>query len=531
MINRICLLDITRPGNSLHIIDYLIIAFSLIIVLYFAFRYSKNQNTTESFYIVGRKIPNWVLGFSLLATIVSSITFLAYPGAGFSGDWILLVQGIVVIIVLFTIIWVIVPLYRNVIGISAYEYFERRFGYFARLYGALGFIAAYLSKMGTILFLTGTAIYSLLGVDALTVIWAIGVLVIIVTLFGGMEGIIWLDLVQGFLLIGAGLVVFLILTFSIDGGVSTILEVAGEHDRIGFGSYEWDFVELTVWVMAINGVFFAIQNYGTNQLIVQRFLTAQSSRDAIKSSLMGIFWSLPLWALFMFIGTALFVYYQLHPGLLPADIEADAVFPWFIINELPIGVTGLVISGLIAAAFSSVTAELNSISAVLTTDFYARAKADRSDKAKLFFGKSMVVIAGVVAVAIASIYTIVGSEGALGLVFLLYSIFSGGIAGMFLLGLFSKRANKQGLYIGMAACVLFTAYAVLTSTQISDELLLDLGDWNFTHHKYMLGVYSHVIVLIVGYLASFCFKPATVDANLVVNAKRIRQLLIDAYNN
>ncbi len=518
-------LNVMNAGNSLHFVDYLIIGLSLVVVLYFAFRYSKNQRTTANYFIVGRKIPNWVLGFSLLATIVSSITFLAYPGAGFSGSWILLVQGIVVTTVLLAIIWIIVPLYRNVIGISAYEYFERRFGYFARLYGALGFIAAYLSKMGTIMFLIGTATYSLMGVDALIVIWGIGILVIIVTLFGGMEGIIWLDVVQGFLLIGAGVVVFLILVFSIDGGVSTIFSVARAHNRIGFGSYDWSLVELTVWVMAINGFFFAIQNYGTNQLIVQRFLTAQSSRDAIKSSLIGILWSLPLWALFMFIGTSLFVYYQLRPGLLPEGTEADAVFPWFIITELPVGFRGLVIAGLIAAAISSVTAELNSISAVLTTDFYARLKTNRTDKAKLFFGKSMVVLAGILALTIASIYTVVGSEGALGLVFLLYSIFSGGIAGMFLLGLFSRRANKQGLYIGMASCVIFTAYALSTSTSLDGELLLDLGDWNFTHHKYMLGVYSHLVVLIVGYLTSFCFKSGPIDSNLFVDTKRIRRLL------
>ncbi|MGC4235569.1 MAG: sodium:solute symporter [Niabella sp.] len=524
MINRMSLLNITNNGKPLFIIDYIIVALSVVIVLYFAFRYAKNQNTTEKFYIVGRKIPNWVLGFSLLAAIASSITFLAYPGAGYSGNWILLVQGIVVTVVLLAIIWIIVPLYRNVIGISAYEYFERRFGYLARLYGAFGFVAAYLSKMGTIMFLTGTATYSLIGVDALTVIWVIGILIIAVTLFGGMEGIIWLELMQGFLKIGAGLAVFFILIFSIEGGIGTILKVAKEHNRIGFGSAELNFVKLTVWVMAINGFFFAIQNYGTNQLIVQRFLTAQSSRDAIKSSLMGIVLSLPLWALFMFIGTALFVYYHLHPGLLPEGTAADAVFPWFITHELPVGIRGLVISGLIAAAISSVTAELNSISAVLTTDFYARIRKNRTDRQKLFFGKLMVVTAGVLTLIIASIYTIVGSEGALGLVFMLYSIFSGGIAGMFLLGLFSKRANKQGLYIGMVACILFTAYAVLTSTSLNNKLILDLGSWNFTHHKYMLGVYSHLIVLVVGYLASFCFKSAPVDPQLVVSGKSIRSL-------
>lgn len=137
----------------------------------------------------------------------------------------------------------------------------------------------------------------------------------------------------------------------------------------------------------------------------------------------------------------------------------------------------------------------------------------------------MVVFAGIVMLIIASVYTIIGSEGALGLVFLLYSIVSGGVAGMFLLGLFSTRANKQGLYIGMSACILFTAYAVLTSTSINNKLLLDFGDWNFMHHKYMLGVYSHLIVLVVGYLTSFCFKPAPVDSKLVVDRNQIRRLV------
>lgn len=525
MLNFKLILGITHSAGRLHVVDYIIVSLSLLMVLYFAFRFSKKQDTTENYYIVGKKLPNWVLGLSLLATIVSSITFLAYPGAGYSGSWILLVQGIAVTVVLFAIIRFIVPLYRNAIGISAYEYFEKRFGYFARLYGALGFIAAYLSKMGTIMFLLGTALNGILGIDPLLVIWVVGILIIITTLFGGMEGIIWLDVVQVFLLIGAGLAVFFILLFSIEGGFSAILSVAKENNRIGFGSTDFNFTELTVWVMAINGVFFAIQNYGTNQLIVQRFLTAKSSRDAIRSSLMGIFLSLPLWALFMFIGTALFVYYEVNPGVLAEGTKPDAVFPIFIISELPVGITGLVIAGLIAAGFSSVTGELNSVSAVLTTDFYGRSKKARTDKQKLYFGKITVIITGSIALTIASIYTIIGSEGALGLVFLLYSIVSGGVAGMFLLGLFSTRANKQGLYIGLLACVFFTAYAVLTSTQIDGILLLDLGSWNFTHHKFMLGVYSHVIVWVVGYFASLFFKPPLVDSTLVINRSTMRRML------
>src|SRR5690606_35673422 len=129
-------------------------------------------------------------------------------------------------------------------------------------------------------------------------------------------------------------------------------------------------------------------------------------------------------------------------------------------NALPVGVVGLVISGLIAAAFSSLESELNSISAVVTEDFYFRLRKNITDRQKLVFGKLIVIVAGFTALVIATTYTLIGGEGALGVVTMLYAIFSGGIAGMFLLGLFSRSANKKGLYTGIAACVVFTGYAV-----------------------------------------------------------------------
>src|SRR5690606_37167330 len=135
------------------VVDTLIILFLLVIILAVGYFFSGNQKTSKNYFVAGGKMPAWATGMSLMATIVSSITFLAYPGAGFSGNWILLIQGLVVAITLLAIIWVIVPLYRNVISISAYEYFERRFGYFARVYCSAAFILAYLSKMGTIFYL------------------------------------------------------------------------------------------------------------------------------------------------------------------------------------------------------------------------------------------------------------------------------------------------------------------------------------------------------------------------------------------
>jgi SSS family solute:Na+ symporter len=506
-------------GNvSLHFVDYLIILLSLVVSIGIGVRFARGQKSTSKYFAAEGNIPAWAIGLSILATLVSSITFLAYPGEGFSTNWIRLVQGLMVPIVLIFMIWTIVPLYRKVIGLSAYEYFEKRFGYFARLYSSLGFVLAHFSKMGTVFYLLALALSSMMGIDTLTFIWILGAIIILLTLLGGIEAVIWLDVIQGILLIGGGLLAMAIILFTAEGGPGAVWQTASEAGRIGFGPFDWDFVNLTFWVMAINGVFYAIQKYGTDQTIVQRYLTAKSNKDAVKASLIGVLLTVPVWALFMFIGTGLFSFYELSSTPLPEGMKPDAVFPFFILSELPIGVTGLILSALTAAAISSLDSDINCLAAVGVQDFYAKFKKNVTDRQKLRFGKYMVVAAGLGALIVASIYVKIEGQGVLGIIFTLYAIFSGGIAGMFLLGLFSKRANKQGLYIGIAACVVFTGYAILTSTTIgsggNERLMLDMGRLNFTHHKYMLGVYSHVVLFVVGYLASFFFKTPPAQENL-----------------
>jgi SSS family solute:Na+ symporter len=318
--------------------------------------------------------------------------------------------------------------------------------------------------------------------------------------------------VQGFLLITGGIISLAIIIFSTPGGITAIWQVAGENGKLWFGPYDLDFVNLTLIVMILNGIFYAIQKYGTDQTIVQRYLTAKSNRQAVKASLIGVFSTVPVWALFMFLGTALFAYYTLSGDVLPDDIRADAVFPVFIMTRLPVGVIGLVLSALLAAAISSLDSDLNCLAAVFLKDYYMRFRPGTSENKQVIISKVVVILAGLTAILIATYYTRIGSEGVLGIIFMLYSIFSGGIAGMFLLGIFSTRANKQGVYIGIAACIIFTAWAVMTSTSIgsgeSKRLMINFGTFNFTHHKYMLGVYSHLVLFFTGLAASYFFKPA-----------------------
>lgn len=517
--------------SSIHWIDYLIVIASLLMAIGVGVYFSNHQKDSDTYFTATGKLPDWAIGMSIFATLISSVTFLAYPGAAYSGNWILLVQGLMVPIVLLALIGIIVPLFRKVIRLSTYEYFERRFGAFARFYSSVAFILTHFTKMGSVFFLVSMALASFMNLDIYWVVGVLGVTIILLTFMGGMEAIIWMDVIQGGLLIGGGLITICMLLFAIGTPYSPgdILSTAWnatttvgpyEVSKIGIGPFEWDFVETTFWVMVFNGIFYALQKYGTDQTIVQRYLTAKDDKSAKKAAFIGVLLSVPVWTIFMLVGSLLFAYYQLSPDAAIEGMKPDAVFPHFISTQLPLGVRGLIIAAIAAAAISSLDSDLNCLSAITVEDYVLRFKPNITDKTRLYIGRLVVVIAGLGAIGIALLYINSSGGAVLETIFAFYAIFSAGIVGIFVLGLFSRRANKPGLYVGLAVCILFTAYAMLTSPQKmpdgSKQALLDLGEWNFTHSKYMLGVYSHIIVLVVGYLASFLFKRPLADEELTI---------------
>jgi SSS family solute:Na+ symporter len=505
----------------LGVIDYSIIVAVLLTTLLLGLRYAKNQNTTQSYFAAKGRIPVWAIGMSLLATLISSVTFLGYPGEGFSSNWILLVQGLMVPVVLLGTIWFIVPLFRKVIGLSTYEYFEKRFGLFARYYSSIAFVLRQFAGMGTVFFLLAVALNKMTGGNMYLIIAVVGAIIIAVNLMGGIEAVIWLDVFQGFMLFASGIICLLVLLYSIKGGLPEIWKVASANNRTGFGPYNVDFTKLTFIVMAINGMFYAIQKYGTDQTVVQRYLTAKTDKAAIRASILGISLTVPVWALFMFIGTCLFVYYK--QNALPDDTNPNAIFPYFIMTQLPTGVVGFILAAMISAAICSLSADLNALAAVGVEDYYKKLRPNQTDKAYLKSGRLMILVSGLIAIGIGSIYVNIGNEGILGIIFTLYAIFSGGIVGIFLLGIFSARANRQGINIAILVCVIFTAYAFLTSTPIGigehKSVLLNMGKYNFTHNKLMVGVYSHLVVIGVGYIASLFFPKPVLDKNLLYSGR------------
>jgi len=500
--------------TSLRTLDLLVIAIYFVAVAFIGLRFARRQTSTEAYFVARRAVPHWAMGLSVFATIISSITFIAYPGAAFKGNWNQLVPGFMAVGVLLVVGMMLISFFRHAVGMSAYEYFEKRFGYGARAYSALAFAAGHFSKMGFVLFTITTAICGMTGWDKYQVILGAGFVTILYTLLGGLEAVIWTEVLQGIVKIVGVLVVIGVLISIMPGGAGAAFHLASEQSKFSLGDFKFDLTANgNFWVMLLYGGFWYLQKYSADQTLVQRYLVAKSDRAALKGVALGALLCVPAWTAFMLVGTLLWAYYQLSSETLPAHlldqngkVIADQVFPYFLTTKIPAGLAGIFMAALFSAAMSTMSSDLNCLSAVGVEDYYRRLRRDSTDRQRLLAGKIIVGVSGVLAVGIGAFIARKG-EGALTLYYAATSIVSAGLAGMFLLAFFSRRANRQGLWVGIVAALIFTAWATLSGGKYQ---MLDLG-WNYTWPDVMIGVIAHVIVLVVGWSASWLFPS---DANV-----------------
>jgi len=494
--------------NSLRALDVVIIAIYFAVVAGIGVWCSRRQKSTEAYFVARRAVPHWAMGLSMFATIISSITFIAYPGAAFKGNWNQLVPGFMAVGVLLVLGTTLVAFFRHSVGMSAYEYFEKRFGYGARAYSALAFIAGHFSKMGFVLFTITAAICGMTGWDKYYVIIGVGFVTVLYTLIGGLEAVIWTEVLQGIVKLMGIIVVIGVLISIMPGGATAAFHLAQENHKFSLGSFDFDLTANgNFWVMLLYGGFWYLQKYGADQTLVQRYLAAKSDRDALRGVALGAGLCLPAWAAFMLIGTLLWAFYQLSGQTLPAhliapggEIISDQVFPYFLTTRIPAGLAGIFMAALFSAAMSTMASDLNCLSAVCVEDYYRKLFPNSTDRQRLLVGRIIVAIGGTLAVGIGAIIAHKG-ENVLTLYYAAAAIVSAGLAGMFLLAFFTRRANRQGLWVGIIAALIFTGWATVSGSHFK---LLDLG-WNYTWPDVMIGVIAHLIVLVVGYGASLLF--------------------------
>jgi SSS family solute:Na+ symporter len=373
---------------SIRWVDFAVICVYVLGLTGIGLRFSHRQTTTERYFTAKRTVPFWAVGMSFLTAMITSVTFIAYPGAAYAKDWALLIPGFLLVVVLMLVGTVIIPFYRRTVGMSAFEYFGKRFGKPTRIYASLAFTLAHFSKMGLVFYLLSLTINSMTGWNMDQVILISGFLTMVYTLKGGFEAVVWTDVVQG-IVIWTGIFVCLgYLLFLPPGGPSAVFASAFRNHRISFGSAAFDFSQPTVWVLMIYGFFWYLQRYTTDQTLVQRYLSAKSDRAAVQGVAMGALLAVPVWTLFMLIGTCTWTFYRLTGERLPSYItKGDQVFPHFLSTHLPPGISGLVMAGLIGSAMCALSSDLNAFSSVGVEDIYRLLRPESTDRRRLHVAK------------------------------------------------------------------------------------------------------------------------------------------------
>ena len=472
----------------MHIIDIIVFLLFTGGVVAFGCSFFKKKGTSEEFTSAGRSLPGWVVGMSIFATYVSSISYLGYPGKAFSGDWNAFVFSLSIPIASYFAARYFVPFYRSQDSISAYSFLENRFGPWARIYASSCYLLTQIARTGSILYLLALPMNVLLGWHIQTIIVVTSVAIVLYSMLGGMKAVIWTEAIQGIILIGGALVCMFILLFDMPGGPVQTFSIAMEEGKFSLGSFGSSLSESTFWVCLIYGIFTNLQNYGIDQSYVQRYHTAKNEKEAKFSALFGGYLFIPVSAVFFMIGTGLYAFYKVHPGILPDGVGADYVFPFFIVNELPVGLTGLLIASIFAAGMSTIATSVTSSSTIILTDYYQRFRKHAGNRERMLVLKLSSVGVGVAGILVA--FAFMSVQSALDAWWALASIFSGGMLGLFLLGYISKKARNFDAVLGVVCGVILVCWIVISP---------------FVHANLAI-VFGTLLIFLVGFLSANLFN-------------------------
>lgn len=465
-------------------------------VIFGASFYFRNK-TSDQFTKGGGNMPAWVVGMSIFATFVSSISFLALPGKAYMSNWNALVFSFSIPIASILAIKYFVPLYRGLGSISAYNFLEVRFGAWARIYASVCYLLTQLMRTGAILLLLALPLNALFGWDIKTIIIVTGIAVTAYSMLGGIQAVIWTDAIQAIILIAGALVCAVILTFNMPEGPSQIFEIAAANNKFSLGSFGASLSESTFWVILIYSLFINVQNFGIDQNFVQRYMTTSSVKSAKSSTLFGSLLYLPVSIVFFYIGTALFAYYTAQPELLPAGTDGDKVFPYFIVNALPTGITGLLIASIFAAGMSTVSTSLNSTATIVLSDYYKKYfNPNPSEKVSMKVLYISSVVFGALGVIIS--LSLVGVESVLDAWWSLASIFSGGMLGLFLLAIMSKKVRNIDAAIGVILGIVVIIWMSLSPLYFTEGNLLQFRSPMHSNLTIVLGT---LVIFLVGFLS------------------------------
>ena len=439
----------------------ILVLYGLILVAMGVYFFRKTK-TSEEFMVAGRSIPSWAAGIAVMSAYTSSISYIAIPGKAFDSNWHPLIFALTALPVTWFVTKYVIPHYRKNNIISVYKYLEDKIGDWGRVYASFSFLLFMVGRTAIILYLSSLLLISFIDVDIQMLIVIIGIITIIYTLMGGMEAVIWTDVMQSVVMIGGVLFVGYLLTKEIFSEPEFLIQKAFDENKFSLGDTSFSLSSRTVWVMIIYGITENIRNLMADQNYTQKYASVPTEKKAKKSVWFAMLIYLPLTAIFLYIGTALFAFYAGHP-IDPSIVKGDQVFPYFIATELPVGVKGLIIAAILAASMSTIDSALNCSATVLYEDYYRKYfKRNPSEKDSMGFLRLSTIVWGVMGIVFALL--LINAQSALDTWWQISGIFGGGILGLFLLAIFNVKISRtQGII-----SVVFSLLIIIWGTFLRD---------------------------------------------------------------
>lgn len=475
-----------KPKGHFFPLDYGVLIAYLLGMVAIGFIISGRENTTDDFFLGGRRVPWWAAGLSIFGTQLSAITFMAIPAKVYATDWVYILGNVCIVLVAPLVVFFYLPFFRRLNVTTAYEYLEKRFNLPVRLFGSASFILFQLGRMGVVLFLPAIALSAVTGISITTCIIVMGVLATLYTVLGGIEAVIWTDVVQVIVLLGGAIVSLLVIVARFGGGIGEAFTTAQSAGKFHTFNWTWDIATAAVWVVVVGNIFSNLVPYTADQAVIQRYLTTKDERESRKAVWTNAALSIPAALIFFSVGTALWLFYRHHPGLLNPSLSTDAIFPLFIAMELPAGITGLVVAGLFAAAMSTLDSSMNSVATAIVTDFYRRFKPTAPDRRCLNLARWLTVALGAMGVGTALWMAGSGIKSLWDMFITILGLTGGALAGMFVLGIFTRRAHGTGTLIGA----------------IGGAIVLYLVQSRTSVHFFLYAAVGIVSCVVIGYAAS-----------------------------
>lgn len=517
--------------KGLPIFDLAIIVIYLVGMILVGVFFSRRNRNSEQFTKASGLIPGWAIGLSIYATFLSSNTFLGVPGKAFGSNWNAFVFSISMPLAAWIAAKYFVPFYRSTGEISAYTHLENRFGAWARVYAVICFLLTQLARMGSIFFGIALSLQALTGYSMQMIMVVMGICIIIYTVLGGIEAVIWTEVVQAIVkTFGALLILYLIIS-NMDGGVSKIIEIGKAADKFSLGSFKPDFVSSSFWVVLLYGFFINLNNFGMDQNYIQRYHTASTSKAASNSIWLCVWLYIPASLLFFIIGSCLFAYYEVNPDLVasikhqvaverspsgasvaevlkvqnllqPSDY-GDKIMPHFMVTKIPAGLVGLIVSAILSAAMSTISSGMNASATVFSIDIYKRyINPDITERQNLSLLHVATVGFGLLGM-IAGI-AMIGVKSILDVWWQLSGIFAAGMLGLFLLGIISRKTKNHEAIIATIIGILVIVWMTLSA-------LLPSGYEAFRNplHQNMIIVVGTLTIFLVGIVLTKLKKQKT----------------------